>query len=145
MTTCRKTVLKCAPCHFRCILVQSIYVYIYIHIYTYVYEYVYRIVYIYIYTYELYTCTYIYIWTVYFYNVNVCLNRGITWIEHGKKESVVSPCWARWPGSNTKSTAGYCCYQSGQIITTSLRPHHKWWLVRGIIPKWALIQVREIL
>ena len=24
----------------------------------------------------------------------------------------------------------------GWIITTSLRPHHRWWLVRGIIPKW---------
>ena len=25
---------------------------------------------------------------------------------------------------------------SGEIITTSLRPHWKTWLVRGIIPKW---------
>ena len=25
---------------------------------------------------------------------------------------------------------------SGEIITTSLRPHHRWWSVREIIPKW---------
>ena len=27
-------------------------------------------------------------------------------------------------------------HRAGQVITTSLRPHHRWWLVTGIIPKW---------
>ena len=30
-------------------------------------------------------------------------------------------------------------------MTTSLRPHWKSWLIKEIIPKWALIQVSEIL
>ena len=32
----------------------------------------------------------------------------------------------------------YVCilHISGLIMTASLWPHHRWWLVRGIIPKW---------
>ena len=32
-------------------------------------------------------------------------------------------------------------YISGQIITTSLRPHWEWWLVREIIPKWPYFRL----
>ena len=34
------------------------------------------------------------------------------------------------------STLVYILHTTRQIITTSLRPHHRWWLVRGVIPKW---------
>ena len=38
------------------------------------------------------------------------------------------------------STSGNL-HMSGYIITTSLQPHHRWWLVRWIIPKWPYFRL----
>ena len=46
----------------------------------------------------------------------------------------------RCPDTGTMGWAAGRPEESGHgsrwIITTSLRPHHRWWIVRGIISKW---------
>ena len=47
--------------------------------------------------------------------------------------------------SNFTSSLGFIVDISGEIITTSLRPHRKLWFLEGNHPQMALIQVSESL
>ena len=51
---------------------------------------------------------------------------------------VISPFYQHTPAYNMQIPM---IIPSGWIITTSLRPHWKSWLVRGIIPKWPYFRL----